>query len=82
MGPPNVNDDGSRLPEKRNPLQTRFFLISIAPWSVEEDDTMMNKVTKGKEKTRSKKGKIAKRAEEQDDESTYSFVLCTRLVLA
>ena len=43
---------------------------------------MMNKVTKGKEKTRSKKGKIAKRAEEQDDESTYSFVLCTRLVLA
>ena len=69
------------MPEKRNPLQTRFFLISIAPWSVEED-TMMSKVTKGKEKTRGKKGKIAKRAEEQDDESTYSFVLCTRLVLA
>ena len=42
---------------------------------------MMSKVTKGKEKTRGKKGKIAKRTEEQDDESTYSFVLCTRLVL-
>ena len=69
-------------PRKETPCRHVFFLISIAPWSVEEDDTMMSKVTKGKEKTRGKKGKIAKRAEEQDDESTYSFVLCTRLVLA
>ena len=30
-----------------------FFLdLSIAKWSVKEDDTMMNKVAKGKEKTR------------------------------
>ena len=70
------------FPRKETPCRQVSFLISIAPWSVEEDDTMMSKVTKGKEKTRGKKGKIAKRAEEQDDESTYSFVLCTRLVLA
>ena len=30
MGPPGVNDDESRLPGKSNPLQTRFFFISIA----------------------------------------------------
>ena len=30
-----------------------FFLISIAKWSVKEDDAMMNKVAKGEEKTRS-----------------------------
>ena len=58
-GPPNVTDYGSRFPGKRNPLLTLFFffsfffLISIAKWSVKEDDTMMNKVAKGEEKTRS-----------------------------
>ena len=55
-GPPNVTDYGSRFPGKRNPLLTRlfcfFFFISIAKWSVKEDDTMMNKVAKSKEKTR------------------------------
>ena len=52
-GPPNVTDYGSRFPGKRNPLLTLFFffLISIAKWSVKEDDTMMNKVAKGEEKT-------------------------------
>ena len=55
-GPPNVTDYGSRFPGKRNPLLTRFFFffldLSIAKWSVKEDDTMMNEVAKGKEKTR------------------------------
>ena len=50
-----------------------FFLISIAQRSVEEDGTIMSKVTKGKEKTCSKNGKTGKCAEEQDNESTYSF---------
>ena len=58
-GPPNVTNYGSRFPGKRNPLLTLFFflffffLISIAKWSVKEDDAMMNKVAKGEEKTRS-----------------------------
>ena len=80
-GPPNVTDYGSRFPGKRNPLLTRlfcfFFFISIAKWSVKEDDTMMNKVAKGKEKTRgNNKKKNAKCAVEQDYESTYSFQNC------
>ena len=61
-----------RFPGKRNPLQTRFC-ISIAKWSVKEDEKLMSKVAKGKEKTRDKNGKTAKCAEEQDKESTYSF---------
>ena len=61
-GPLGVNDDWSRFPGKSNPLQTFFFwfLISIAQRSVEEDGTIMSKVT-------------GKCAEEQDNESTYSF---------
>ena len=57
-GPPNVTDYRSRFPGKTNPLLTRFFFffffldLSIAKWSVKEDDTVMNKVAKGKEKTR------------------------------
>ena len=50
-----------------------FFLISIAQRNVEEDGTIMSKVTKGKEKTCSKNGQTGKCAEEQDNESTYSF---------
>ena len=53
----------------------------------------MSKVAKGKEKTRNKNGKTAKCAEEQDEESTYSFqnfdsrqvytnVFASRMVLA
>ena len=83
-GPPNVTDYGSRFPGKRNPLLTRFFFfffffldLSIAKWSVKEDDTMMNKVAKGKEKTRgNNKKKTAKCAVEEDYESTYSFQNC------
>ena len=33
----------------------------------------MSKVSKGKEKTRAKNEKTAKRAEKQDNESSYSF---------
>ena len=36
-----------------------FFFISIAQWSVEEDDTIMRKVAKGEGKTRDKNGKTA-----------------------
>ena len=72
-GPPGVNEDGSRFPGKSNPLQTRLFFISIAPWSVEENDTIMSKVAKSKGKTRGKNGKTANCVEEQDNESTYSF---------
>ena len=50
-----------------------FFLISIAQWSVKDDDTMMSKVAKGKGKTRCKNGKSGKYTEEQDNESTDSF---------
>ena len=82
-GPPNVTDYGSRFPGKRNPLLTRFFFffldLSIAKWSVKEDDTTMNEVAKGKQKTRGnnkkkkKKKKTAKCAVEEDYESTNSF---------
>ena len=71
-GPPGVNDDGSRFAGKSNPLQTPFFIL-IAQWSVEEDETIMGEVAKGKGKTRAKNGKTGKRAEEQDNEPTYSF---------
>ena len=71
-GLPSVTDYAPRFPGKRNPLQTRFF-ISIAKWSVKEDEKLMSKVAKGKEKTATKMKKTAKCAEEQDKESTYSF---------
>ena len=39
--------------------QTRsFFFISIVQWNVEEDDTIISKVAKGKEKTHGKNGKL------------------------
>ena len=53
-GPPGVNEDGSRFPGKSNPLQTRLFFISIAQWSVEENDTIMSKVAKSKGKPAAK----------------------------
>ena len=75
-GPPGANDDGSRFPGKSKPFQIRL----VARWSVKEDDTITSKVAKGKGKTRGKNGKTrgkngktAKGAEEQDNESTYSF---------
>ena len=57
MGPSGVNDYGSRFPGKRNPLQTRFY-ISIAKWSVKEDDTVMSKVAKSKENPAAKMEKL------------------------
>ena len=72
MGSPGIND-GSRFLVKSNPLQTRPFFTSIAQWNVEEDDKITRKVAKGKGKTRGKDGKTGKGAEEQDNESTYSF---------
>ena len=42
-----------------NPLRTLFFfLISIAQWSVEEDNTIMSKVAKAKEKPVAKMEKL------------------------
>ena len=72
MGSPGINDE-SRFLVKSNPLQTRPFFTSIAQWNVEEDDKITRKVAKGKGKTRGKDGKTGKGAEEQDNESTYSF---------
>ena len=57
MGPPGVNR--SRFLGKSNPLEKRFF-TSIAQRSVEEDDTIMSKVAKGKRKTRDRNGKNRK----------------------
>ena len=85
MGPLGVNDDIPRFPGKRNPSQTRFFLkcifiylffISIAKWSIGEDDAIMSKVADGKGKTRGKNEKTAKSAEEQDNELTDSYQNC------
>ena len=56
-GLPSVTDYAPRFPGKRNPLQTRFF-ISIAKWSVKEDEKLMSKVAKGKEKTATKMKKL------------------------
>ena len=38
------------FPVKVTHCRDVFFLISIAQWSVEEEDTIMSKVSKGKEK--------------------------------
>ena len=85
MGPLGVNDDIPRFPGKRNPSQTRFFFkfifiylffISIAKWSIGEDDAIMSKVADGKGKTRGKNEKTAKSAEEQDNELTDSYQNC------
>ena len=44
----------------------------LALWNFEEDDNMMGKVAKGKEKTHDQKGKARKNAN-QDQESTDSL---------
>ena len=49
------------------------FFNSIAQWGVEEDNTSMSKVVKGKEKSVAKMEKTEKFAEEEDNESTESF---------
>ena len=45
----------------------------LALWNFEEDDNIMGKVAKGKEKTHDQKGKARKNAENQDQESTDSL---------
>ena len=57
-GFPSVTDFGPRFPGKRNPMQTRFFFISIAKWSVKEDDTMMSKVANAKKTPATKMEKL------------------------
>ena len=59
-GPPSIHDDGSRFPGKSNPLQTRFFFILIAQWSIKEDNTIISKIAKGKEKSAAKMEKTAR----------------------
>ena len=70
--PSGVNDDESRFPRKSNPLQKGFF-IPIAQRSIEEDDTIISKVTKGKDKNCGQSGKTTKCAEEQNNELTESI---------
>ena len=53
-----------------------LFFISIAKWSIGEDDAIMSKVADGKGKTRGKNEKTAKSAEEQDNELTDSYQNC------
>ena len=45
----------------------------MAQWSFEEENTIMNKVAKGKGKPVEKMEKNSKWAENQDNESTDSF---------
>ena len=45
----------------------------LALWNSEEDDNIMGKVAKGKEKTHDKKGEAGKNAENQDQESIDSL---------
>ena len=45
----------------------------LALWKFEEDDNIMGKVAKGKEKTHDQKGEARKSAENQDQESTDSL---------
>ena len=45
----------------------------FALWNFKEDDNIMGKVAKGKEKTHDKKVKLEKNAEKKDQESTDSF---------
>ena len=56
----------------------RVFYISIAKWSVMEDDTVMSKVAKSKQKPRGKNGKTAKCAEEQTTNRHTAFKIAIR----
>ena len=67
-GPPSVNEDGSRFQGKQ-----AHFYISIAQWSVEEDNTIIRKLAKDKGKTHDKDGKTGKCTKKQDDELINSF---------
>ena len=60
MGPPGVNDYGLRFPTKSNPLHTSSIFFSVAQWSVEKDDAMIDKKAKGKGKYRGKNGETGK----------------------
>ena len=69
---------GHNFPEKVTHWRhVLFFFISIARWSVKEDDTITSKVAKGKGKGKSKtcgkNGETGKCAEVQENESTDSF---------
>ena len=67
-GPPCVNEDGSRFQGKQ-----AHFYISIAQWSVEEDNTIIRKLAKDKGKTHDKDGKTRKCTKKQDDQLINSF---------
>ena len=59
------------FPGKVSHCRHSFLVISIAQWSVEEDDTILGKVAKAKEKPAAKKEKPENvGAEKQDNEST------------
>ena len=59
------------FPGKVSQCRHSFLVISIAQWSVEEDDTILGKVAKAKEKPAAKKEKPENTgAEKQDNEST------------
>ena len=51
----------------------KVFFIPIAQRSIEEDDAIISKVTKGKDKTSGQSGKTTKCAEEQNNELTESI---------
>ena len=72
MGPPGVNDNGSRFPDV-NDDGSRFLGKSNPLQTCKEDNTILSKVAKAKGKTCGKNGKTAKCAEEQDNKLTDSF---------
>ena len=72
MGPPGVNDNGSRSPDV-NDDGSRFLGKSNPLQTCKEDNTILSKVAKAKGKTCGKNGKTAKCAEEQDNKLTDSF---------
>ena len=51
----------------------KVFFIPIAQRSIEEDDAIISKLTKGKDKTCGQSGKTTKCAEEQNNELTESI---------
>ena len=89
MGPIGVNDDIRRFSGKRNPSATPFFfffffLISIAKWSIKEDDAIMSTVAEGKGNTcgenEKKNRKICRGARQRIDRQLSK--LRSKLVLA
>ena len=49
------------------------FFISITQWNVEEDNTIIRKLAKGKGKTYGKDGKTGKCAKKQENKLINSF---------